>query len=249
MTFIADNLFQPEPFFIEFEQAYLHGDMLFKENTDDPPDILFLHGAGLAEDRSRFFLLRQVLLSQYGLSSCSFDFVGHGSTGQDVQGSSLKHRTQQASDIVDACFDSQPFSIVAVGMGAYTALRLTEICSVDNLVLLVPAVYYRRAYDVSFGTEFSRLIRSHKSWEKSDAWLIMDDFDGGVSIISASQDEVISTEITGSLYDHATQAKQRQIVEISGSSHQIMKYANQEPAVLSKLAGVIAQTIDRQKEF
>lgn len=243
MTFMADNLFQPEPFFIEFEQTYLHGDMLFKDNTDGPPNILFLHGAGPSDDRSRFFLLRQVLLSRYGLSSCSFDFVGHGSTGQELLGSSLKHRTRQASDIVDACFDSQPFSIVAVGMGAYTALRLTEICSVENLVLLAPAVYYRRAYDVPFGKDFSRLIQASKSWEKSDAWLIMDDFEGGVSIIFASQDDVIPPEITDRLYAHATQSKQRKIVEIPGSSHQIMNYANQESAVLTKLAGVISQTL------
>jgi pimeloyl-ACP methyl ester carboxylesterase len=243
MNIMADNLFQPRPFFIEFEEAYLHGDMLFKDNTDDPPNILFLHGARPSEDRSQFFLLRQVLLSRHGLSSCSFDFIGHGSTGNDLHSSSLQQQTRQASDIVDACFDSQPFSIVAVGMGAYTALRLTEAYNVLNLVLLVPAVYYHKVYTVTFGKEFSRLIRTPQSWEKSDAWLIMEDFQGRVSIIAASQDKVIPPQIINKLYEHATRAKQRQVLEISGSSHQVMDYANQEPTVLTKVVGVIADTL------
>lgn len=127
MRTIVDNLFHPEPFFIEFEQTYLHGDYLSKKDiNDEPPLILLLHGGSPAEDKGDFSLLQQLLLYQYGLSSCSFDFIGHGSTGGELGYSSLQQRTQQASEIIHAYFDSQPLSIVAVGQGAYTALKLSQ---------------------------------------------------------------------------------------------------------------------------
>ena len=38
-------------------------------------------------------------------------------------------------------------ALIGASMGAYTAIRLTETFSVDNLILLVPAVYTPQAYE------------------------------------------------------------------------------------------------------
>ncbi len=68
--------------------------------------------------------------------------------------------------------------LIAASMGAYTAIRLTEIVSVKNLVLLVPAAYTPRAYHLPFGPAFSAAIRIPCSWKESDAYPILENFKG-----------------------------------------------------------------------
>ncbi|EIJ36780.1 alpha/beta hydrolase family protein [Thiothrix nivea] len=241
---MADNLFQPEPFFIEFEQVYLHGDMLRPpDKVDYPPAVLFLHGADRSEDRTVFNVLRQLLLSQYGLSSCAFDFIGHGSTGGKWGCSTLQECTAQALDMVDACFDCQPFSIVGVGMGAYTALKVVPEDSVSNLVLITPALYSPEVYETTLCEVFNQdAPDAPKHWKQTDVWEVMQGFQGKVSIVTASQDQMIPPEIATRLYSQAGVARERRIVEVPGSSHALIAFANRHPAILSSLAGVIADT-------
>lgn len=136
MTSMIHSWSKPEPFFIEFGGGYLHGDLL-SGDTDKLPEILFLHGTE-GESRRDFLLLRQTLLEQYGISSCAFDFMGHGNTSGKPAAGSLQERAAQAGDIIDACFDLQPLSIVAAGTSAEVALLLTESFSIRHLVLLNP---------------------------------------------------------------------------------------------------------------
>jgi pimeloyl-ACP methyl ester carboxylesterase len=137
---------KPEPFFIEFGNNYLHGDLLPRE-ADKLPEILFLHGAE-GGGRGEFLLLRQVLLEQYGISSCAFDFIGYGSTGGKLLPLHLQERVAQTTDIIDACFDLQAFSIVAADISAETALQLTKSFPIRHLVLLNPVRDYQSARDI-----------------------------------------------------------------------------------------------------
>lgn len=130
MRGLTDPRSRLEPFFIEYSSIYLHGDILPKE-LEEPPEVLCLHGGGV-EGRSSFLLLRHILFEKYSISSCAFDFY---------QGSLDPYRQEylnQAVDIIDACFDSQPFSIVASDLSAGIALQLTKIFSVRQLILLNP---------------------------------------------------------------------------------------------------------------
>jgi pimeloyl-ACP methyl ester carboxylesterase len=242
MVAIADKVCSLEPFFIEFEQSYLHGDMLPGESGGLLPNILFLHGDEQDEDRRQFFLLRQLLFKQYGLSSCVFDFMGHGSTGGDKQASSLQQRTQQANDIVDACFDGQPFSIVAVGMGAYTALKLVEMASVRHLVLLVPKLYCHALYSLSFGEVASeRLGSCFCSAAQSDALAIMQRFHGNLCLVAAEQ-ETGGSHVIELLHECAVNTHKRHRLDIPGKASHIMEYANNDPLILGKIADSIADT-------
>lgn len=242
MMAVAEKLCSLEPFFIEFEQSYLHGDMLPGEYGDALPNILFLHGEEHDEDRRQFFLLRQMLFKQYGLSSCVFDFIGHGSTGGDWRESSLQQRTQQAGDIVDACFDGQPFSIVAVGMGAYTALKLMEMASVRHLVLLVPKLYCRALYTLSFADITSeQLDNCSCSVEQSDALTIMQRFHGNLCLVAAEQ-ETGGSHVIEQLHECSVNADKYQQFSIPSKASQIMEYANNHPLILRKIADSIADT-------
>lgn len=111
---------------------------------DAPPELLCLHGVE-QEGRRAFLLLRQVLWEKYGISSCAFDFAGYGSSGGTALpfAHGVRDYLEQASDIVDACFDSQPFSIVAADEGTQVATRLGSLFPVRQLVLLNPLEHWQ----------------------------------------------------------------------------------------------------------
>ena len=125
---------KPEPFFIEFGETYLHGDLLPSEAVK-LPEILFLHGAQ-GPGRREFLLLRQVLWEHFSLSSCAFDFIGYGTTGGKLRPLSLQERRLQARDIINACFDLQPFSIVTTDANIEIAVSLADFFQLRYLLLL-----------------------------------------------------------------------------------------------------------------
>ena len=177
---------------------------------------IVLHGAGKSS-RSRFSRLR-TFLNAKGLSTVSFDFIGHGATGGRLGESSLHDRTDQASAVIDrAC--AEPLTLIGASMSGYTAIRLTETFAVDNLVLLVPAVYTPKAYDMAFGPAFSAAIRSPGSWRNSDAFNLLSAFRGNLLIVAAESDEVIPVEVTEKIYQSATTAKARRLHVVPGSRH------------------------------
>lgn len=142
---LSDTRLKLEPFFIEFGATYLHGDMLPKD-MDSPPEVLCLHGSN-PEGRNGFLLLRHVLLEKYAISSCAFDCVGFGSTGGEPYPAEgrLAEYVAQASDIIDACFDAQPFTIVSADSSTDIAVQLTAVFPVRQLVLLNPPTGWERS--------------------------------------------------------------------------------------------------------
>lgn len=140
---LSDTRLRLEPFFVEFGATYLHGDLLPKD-MDAPPEVLFLHGSN-PDGRNGLLLLRHVLLEKFSISSCAFDCVGFGSTGGGdcpAEGG-LAAQLAQATDIIDACFDAQPFSIVAADSSAEIAVQLAAVFPVRQLVLLNPPVGWK----------------------------------------------------------------------------------------------------------
>lgn len=163
-------------FRIPFEKHVLVGDL-----SSEPCTVLVLHGAGTS-NRGRFERLRRRLHAE-GIPTCSFDFIGHGETGGELGSSSLKQRTEQASRVIEACLQ-EPLTLVGASMSGYTAVRLTRLHQVRNLVLIVPAMYTPDAYEVPFKGDFSEIIRSRRSWERSEAWQILAGFTGNLLVVA-----------------------------------------------------------------
>jgi pimeloyl-ACP methyl ester carboxylesterase len=177
---------------------------------------MVLHGAGNSS-RARFSQLRQSL-NGCGIPSVSFDFIGHGETGGDIQGCTLRGRTEQAAAVIrHAC--AEPLTLIASSMGAYTAIKLTEMFTVENLILLVPAVYTPRAYRVPFGPEFSAAIRRPGSWRGSDAFDIVSRFKGNLLVIAAESDDVIPREVVEQIHATARNTAVRLLHVVAASSH------------------------------
>lgn len=177
---------------------------------------IVLHGAGKSS-RTRFTRLR-LALDARGIPTVSFDFIGHGDTGGNLLGSSLHERTEQASAVIrHAC--REPLTLIAASMSAHTAIKLTEKFTVDNLILLVPAVYTAHAYGLSFGPDFSAAIRVPDSWRDSDAFSILSLFKGSLLVVAAESDDVIPVDVVHKIHASATKAKTRHLHVVPGSGH------------------------------
>jgi len=93
---MSENSFSCQTFKVPFGERTLVGDML---SSDFEAHTLVLHGAGeLGRTRVRF--IREYFFRN-GISSCAFDFIGHGETGGDIKQTSLYERTRQACSIID----------------------------------------------------------------------------------------------------------------------------------------------------
>jgi len=213
---------------IPFESHVLSGDL-----WSEPCSTLVLHGAGNS-NRRRFDRLRTRLHTE-GISTCSFDFIGHGETGGELGSSSLKERTLQASRVIEACLE-EPLTLVGASMSAYTAVRLTQLHRVKNLILVVPAMYSPEAYEVPFNGGFSKIIRSHRSWERSDAWEILAGFTGNLLVVAAEHDSVIPREVVQRTFRSASQAQFQDLYMVPGADH-LELFASQ--AQFTKVLGMI----------
>ncbi|MCB2169741.1 MAG: lysophospholipase [Deltaproteobacteria bacterium] len=200
-----------QTFALPFENHVLRGDACAERC-----DTIVLHGAGQSS-RARFSRLREGLNTN-GFPSVSFDFIGHGETGGTLIGSSLKERTAQAEVVINhAC--AEPLTLIGASMGAYTAIKLTETFSVDNLILLVPAVYTPQAYETPFGPAFSAVIRVPDSWQDSDAFRILEEFNGNLLVIAAEADAVIPMAVIQKIQASARQAETNRLHIVPESRH------------------------------
>ncbi len=77
---------------------------------------IVLHGAGNSS-RSVFSRLRH-FLNTHSVPSVSFDFIGHGETGGEILGSSLRERTEQATAVIKHT-SIEPVTLIAASMSGY----------------------------------------------------------------------------------------------------------------------------------
>lgn len=205
--------------------------------TKEKPDLFMLHGAGKST-RQRFDFMREKLLSK-GLTSLSFDFPGHGETGGDLSRSSLRERTEIASNIISSYSNGKPISIVGNSMSGYTAVKLTELHDVENLILIVPAAYDKAAYELNFNETFSKCLRREKSYMDSDSWKILKNYRGNLLIISAESDEVIPREISKRLISSSVNAKSRKLITVKNAPHGIMSFMKDNLEVINEVVDTI----------
>ncbi len=203
-----------KPFELPFGKYTLKGDTY--GNRGDENTTLLLHGAGNSS-RLIFSRMREYLY-YHGISSASFDFVGHGETDGNIRETTLHSRTNQAATVINHICQ-EPLTLIAASMGAYSAIKLTEIFRVENLILLVPAVYTPQVYDIPFGPGFSAHIREQGSWKDSDAFDIISNFNGKVAIIAAQYDDVIPSELIEQLYASIINARKRILHIVPDSRH------------------------------
>ncbi len=179
-------------------------------------NTVILHGAGNSS-RVRFKKLRESL-NVKGLPSLCFDFIGHGQTGGEITDTTLQKRSEQASTVIKQHM-TKISCLIGSSMSAYTAIKLTETLEIENLVLMVPAVYTPKAYNLSFGSEFSKVIRVQNSWLDSDAFTALKMFKGNLLIIAAQNDHVIPSAVVEKIYDSAQNTNTRKLHIVADAQH------------------------------
>jgi uncharacterized protein len=226
-----------QTFKVSFGEQTLVGDLL---SNDSEADTLVLHGAG-EPGRTRVRFIREYFFGN-GISSCAFDFIGHGETGGDIKQTSLHERTRQACRIIDAQNVKQPLNIVAASMGAYTAVSLLKHYDVDGMIFLVPAMYAAAANRVPFGRGFTEIIRESNSWSRSDAWGLLSGYTGRLFVVDGEKDTVIPVGVIEKICESAVSAKELKRHTVSGAPHAAFTYLRkQDPFALER---VMKQIID-----
>lgn len=200
---------------------------------------LILHGGGTSTGEG-FQALRSFLYDRH-IESISFDFVGHGRTGGSQQGTTLLQRVEQVQRVVQAMeVDVARLSLLGFSMGAYVATLAQAALRVPRLGLAIPAAYTPAAFDVPFGPAFRQLLRQPRSWEGSDAFDRVQDFDGHLLVLSAEHDEVVPAEIPACYHARAERARSRVHHVIRGAGHRLGPHYDAHPAAQRQAYEAIA---------
>jgi pimeloyl-ACP methyl ester carboxylesterase len=210
---LSSAVLTPAPFSVEFAGRRLAGDETLGANGN----VLLLHGAG-ASARNKFGILHGAL-EERGVGMTCFDCIGHGETGGEMADSSLESRTRQAQAVIAARGLPQPLALMGFSMGAYSAVRLSDIHEVASMILIVPGVYTPSAYRLPFGPQFSGAIRRERSWHDSDAWEILSRYRGRLLVIAAGNDAVIPLEIPERLVASCVNAEWRHLLLVPDTEH------------------------------
>jgi len=210
--------------------------IIAKNKNADIPSFLFLHGAGQSDKSRAFYLMER--LQSHGVSTCAFDFSGHGSSSGDLKKSSLQKRTDEAVCAIKKFLPQEkPITICGSSMSGHTAIRLLDdISNIGSLILFCPAVYDRRAYPVLFNDGFTSIIREKGSWENSEIFPFLEEYSGKLLIFIGENDEVIPKGVIELLDKHSTKATKKEIVVIPECNHMIHTWISQRPQLADQVA-------------
>ena len=185
----------------------------------DAPNFVFLHGAGLSTKEKILTMAKPAIES--GIDILAFDFSGHGESTGELKKSSLSKRVNEANEMVKQFASKKPITLCGGSMGGFIAIKMLELCEVDKLILLCPALYDAKAYHTPFDEGFTEIIRVPMSWHNTDVLNILENFTGKLLVIIGEQDEVIPKDVIDLLIQHTPKVKQREIYKIPNCPHQI----------------------------
>lgn len=159
------------------------------------PGAVFLHGGGKST-KERFALLQESF-SQAAVASIAIDFRGIGGSSGVFADGGIANRILDANAACDFFLGIEnvdPHGLVVVGasMGAAVAIGLTEVRDdVKALILISPAAYSKRAYNLRLGRGFQAVVREENSWTESPSFGSLANFKGPVMVVYGENDVVI----------------------------------------------------------
>ncbi|MCL2466455.1 MAG: alpha/beta hydrolase [Micrococcales bacterium] len=198
-------------------------------------DSLLLHGAGKAT-RQRGRPIADMLES-LGHGSYAFDFVGHGETGGDLEGTTLRMRHEQAEAALSVL--NGRCAVVGFSMGGEIAIRIGVQHKFPVILLFYPAIYAAEAYDQPFGSAFSETIRKEGSWMSSDAFQLLSQYEGRVGIVIGSDDKIIPKGVVSELTRSATSAETIVVERVPKGSHLLMNDLIERPEAMARIGRIL----------
>lgn len=186
---------------------------------------LVLHGAGQS-DSTRTLAFRESLFEEW-ISTLAIDFSGHGRSTHNTLWS-IQKRIQEAQDAIWLLNSSHWITLIGLSMSGEVCIRLTQIASINHLVLLAPGIYHHKAVNIPFGDDFSNLIRQNESWKETKIRNILSWFIGTILLITPQNDCTIPEWVNQIIMDSAPNSTKKRIV-IEWAPHMIWKWMNENP--------------------
>lgn len=216
-------------------QALILTDIL-ADDESVKPNFIFLHGA--LSRKETVFNFSDELLKQ-GISILAFDHSAAGMKKEEIVSlgikTSLRKRVEEAREAISRFAASEPLTICGLSMGGHIAIRLVEYFPVKTLVLLVPAIYSRRAFDVHFSEEFSTIIRENanvpgkESWRDSETLEILENFTGKLLVVYGTRErekgEKFPREVINLIDRHSAHTrKEARLIALPDCPHRLFDW-------------------------
>ena len=204
------------------------------------PSLLFLHGAGTANKNRAEYLQEEI--KDCGIESYSFNFSGH--SGIDLEESSLEKRYKEAKRVIKELNLKKPLSLFGSSMGAYIAIKLLEEFEISNLILFCPALYSSKAFNISFGPNFTKILREINSWKNSDAFEIIKNFKGNLRIFIGEKDEVVPKQLIEMLDENSRNTSSKKIIIIPQATHALHQFISENKMWKARVKDEICQLLN-----
>ncbi len=205
-------------------------EVLTGEQLGNNPQILALHGAGLAnKDRARPLIER--IAKETGQGAFLFDFSGHGKSTGKLINSSLSKRTDEARGAIEFLDKGKKVTLIGFSMGGHIALELLKkYDKIETVILFYPGIYAEDAYSIQFNEQFSEVIRRPESWRTASVLNNLQSFEGNLLIIWGDNDHVIPRGVVDLLLNSATKAKNKELFIVPGGEHLLLPkiYKNEQ---------------------
>lgn len=134
--------------------------------------IFLLHGAGNASQARLHKVAEFLQGNQFNV--VSLDYSGHGESSRNAP-SSINIKTEQAHAVIrHYAHQNQPIHLFAWSMSGQIAVNLlAHVPNIASLTLFAPALYAEDILPIEFGCHFTRAIREHGNWSRSNAVRIL----------------------------------------------------------------------------
>ena len=142
--------------------------------------------------------------------------------------------------LVRAPYTAAPFWLIPRAKSIIKSWPSAYVCAVID-VRMVPAMYNRNAYEVSFDEGFSEIIRKPGSWRDSEGFEILRKYDGRMLVIGAEKDDVIPKEVIEQYFWSGEAASFRRIYVAPGVGHMVFtELREKDPAEMERIVDMIA---------
>lgn len=221
-----------KPHSIRVNNEIISTAILSKNSQPKSPNFVFLHGG--AGNKERIYNLIPPIVES-NIDLLTMDFSGHGQSTGEIKKSSLKKRIEEANAAIIEFATKDPLIVCGASMGGYLAIKMLEYHKVKTLILLCPALYDKKAYNLRFDDGFTEAIREFGSWKHTDILESLENFSGKLLVVIGDNDTVIPSGVIDLIMQHTQRAQKKELYILQGCPHKMFDWLNKHEDEMAKL--------------
>jgi dienelactone hydrolase len=158
----------------------------------------------------------------------------------------VMHGAGQAQYVLNNHVASPSRGVVSFSMAGQAAL---ELClepanKISSAVLFSPAVYADAARSVTFGPDFSRVIRTVDSWRSSRIFSSLNSYQGELLTLWGSEDTVVPREVVTRIYECCTEVSRKEDIILQGAPHTLSGWFQKDDIAADKIMSIVTAFLD-----